>query len=363
MQTDCPKAKPLERMRHMHKIKPVSLFCALAICLGAALGWGLRPSFLHQGKPVAQLWIPPDALNMGTIWEDGQFAWTVPIENREASAVEVESFGTTCNCLSIQPESFVLAPGERRQLQMRINLTSQVKETGEVAVGLWAQVKKEDRKPGEPLGPEWQIVGQVRRVLKFNRRPWYLGQHSELAQPLPVQTIPLEILVPLQCLSAECDLVGFSINVRRLDEGKAVLELCSVTPRSVGAFEGTISLQPALKGGELLPVQRLQFEGKIVPDIEAVPPAVQVGGRVLGDALEEVVQLRSLTRRELVGVRAQPEGEGLAVEPVEDNLRFRIRQRVIATGSTTNRIHFYAKVAGREVECILPVSYTGVESN
>src|SRR3989442_2418715 len=81
-------AKRLEIIREMQKIRPISLFCALAICLGAALGWGLRPSFLRQGKPVAQLWIPPDALNMGTIWEDDQFAWTVPIENHEGTSIE-----------------------------------------------------------------------------------------------------------------------------------------------------------------------------------------------------------------------------------------------------------------------------------
>jgi hypothetical protein len=349
-------------MRHMHKIKPLSLFCALAICLGAALGWGLRPSFLRQGKQVAQLWIPPDALNMGTIWEDEQFKWTAPIENREATPIEVESFGTTCNCLSIEPNSFVLEPGERRELRLRINLTSQVKETGEVAVGLWAHVKKDDRKPGEPLGPEWKITGQVRRVLKFNRR-LYLGEHSELAQPLLMRTIPIEVLVPLESLSAECDLSGFTVNVERPEEGKGELRLLSVTSRDLGAFEGTVSLHPILKGGEQLPVQRLEFEGKIVPDMEAVPPAVQVGGRVLGDTIEDVVILRSLTGRELLGVRVKAEGQGLAVDPVEDNLRFRIRQEVICTGSTMNRVHFCAKVADRDVECIVPVNYTGVDSH
>jgi hypothetical protein len=88
-----------------------------------------------------------------------------------------------------------------------------------------------------------------------------------------------------------------------------------------------------------------------------------VGGRVLGDAFEDFVVLRSLTGRDLVGVRAEPEGEGLAVEPLEDKLHFRVRQKVMCRGSSTNRVHFYAKVAGRDVECILPVSYTGVESN
>jgi hypothetical protein len=155
----------------MQRIKMLSLFSLAVIGLGAALGWGLRhsSSFVGGGYEGTKLWIPPEALNMGTIWESDQFAWTVPIENHEAIPVEVESFGTTCNCLSIEPKSFVLQPGEQRRLALKINLTSQVKEGGQIAVGLWAKITKEDRRPGEPLGPEWKIAAQVRQVLKFNR--------------------------------------------------------------------------------------------------------------------------------------------------------------------------------------------------
>jgi hypothetical protein len=350
----------------MQRFKRLSLFSVAVIGLGAALGWGLRHSgSLGGGNESTKLWIPPEALSMGTIWESEEFAWTVPIENHEAAPVEVESFGTTCNCLSIEPKSFVLQPGEQRQLALKINLTSQVKETGQIAVGLWAKVKKETRKPGEPLGPEWRINAQVRQVLKFNRRLLYVGQYSELAQPLPIQTIPLEVLAPLESLSAQCDLVGFTAKVQGLQEGKPQVQLLSVTPRGIGPFEGTVTLRPVLKRGEKLPVQRLQFEGKIVPDIEAVPPAVQVGGRILGETFEDVVVLRSLTGREIASVRAKPDGKGLEVElePLQDKFRFRIRQKVVSAGESSNKVYFFAKVSGHDMECTLPVIYTGIESD
>ncbi len=247
-------------------------------------------------------------------------------------------------------------------MRIRINLTSQVKDSGEVAVNLWARVKKEHREPGESLGPEWMIQGQVRRVLKLNRKLLYVGEHSELAQPLPVQTIPIEVLVPLQSLSAQCDLAGFTAKIERLNRGEAILQLRSA-PRSVGPFEGTVSLQPVLKGGQQLPVQRLLFEGKIVSDIEAVPPEFLVGGRVLGDAIEEVVMLRSLTGRQLVDVRSEAQGEGLAVEVLKGGNGLRIRQKITAAGSCTNRVRVYAKAGDRQVETVLPVTYTGVEPN
>jgi len=264
-------------------MKRISLYCVVIVVLGGVLGWGIRHSdSLHTGRDTTKLWIPPEALNMGTIWESEEFAWTVPIENHESTPVEVESFGTTCNCLSIEPKSFHLGPGERRDLELKINLTSQVKESGNIAVGLWARVKKENRKPGEPLGPEWKINGQVRQVLKFNRRLLYLSERSELAQPLPVHIIPIEMVAPLESLSAQCELAGFTAKVQGLKEGKPELHLCSVTPRGIGPFEGAVCLRPVLKNGEKLPVQGLQFEGQIVSDVEAVPPAVQVGGGARG---------------------------------------------------------------------------------
>jgi hypothetical protein len=349
----------------MRGIKIFSLLCAAIIGLGAALGWGLKHSsfLLHSsGAESTKLWIPPDALNMGTIWESEEFAWTVPIDNHELSPIEIQSFGSTCNCLSIEPQSFVLGPGQRRDLYLKIDLTSQVKPTGEVSVGLWPVLKNQHTKPEGPIGPEWQIAGQVRRVLKFDRRI-YLGQHSELAQPLPVRSIPIEVLVPLVSLSAKSDLAGFSAKVERLEGAKTIVHLSSVTKRDLGAFKGTVTLWPIVKGGERLPAQRLEFEGRIVSDVEAVPPVVQVGGRLLGESFEEIVQLRSLTGRALVGVRAEVEGDGLTVECVEAGQRYRIRQEVSSLGTCTNRARFSALVSGHKVDCMVPVSYTGVASN
>jgi hypothetical protein len=62
--------------------------------------------------------MPPDTLNMGTVWEDERFTWNVPVENQDTVPIEVTSFSRTCNCLSIKPEAFVLEPGERSDLHL-----------------------------------------------------------------------------------------------------------------------------------------------------------------------------------------------------------------------------------------------------
>ena len=88
------------------------------------------PTQQAESKETVQLFVAEDALNVGPIWETEQFSWTVPVRNREPELIEVESISSTCNCLSIEPRSFSLGPGERRDLQLRIDLTSDPEPTG-----------------------------------------------------------------------------------------------------------------------------------------------------------------------------------------------------------------------------------------
>jgi hypothetical protein len=171
--------------------------------------------------------------------------------------------------------------------------------------------------------------------------------------------VPLE---SLESLSAECDAQGFTTSVE-FPPGLPNATL-RVTPSSLlplGVFEGTVFLQARLRSGELLPKRRMRFSGKIVPDIEAVPPAVQVGGRPLGASFEEVVVLRSLSDQVLRDVRVETQGKGLTIEGAGDDGRYRVRQVVCCTGSQTTIVRFFATVAERQVSIALPVDYTGLQ--
>src|SRR5262249_16782590 len=118
-----------------------------------------------------------------------------------------------------------------------------------------------------------------------------------------------------------------------------------------------------LKGGERLPIQRISCSGKIVPDVEAAPSAVQVGGRRIGETFEDEVVLRSLTGRSWEVIHAVAEGEGLDVKPVQGGGPFRIRQRVCREGSQANRILFDVHSEGRKLSFGVPVNYTAVGSD
>jgi hypothetical protein len=199
--------------------------------------------------------------------------------------------------------------------------------------------------------------------MTMEQRTVYLGRHSELSQTTLSRTIPVEFLVTLESLSAECDMPSVRISVDLPKEGgrKSILRL-AFSPLSVGAFEGTVTFKPVLKGGEALPAQRMRLIGKIVADLETDPPMVQVGARRVGQTFEEIIVLRSLSGQRLANVRTDVEGAGLTVQAVEGNDQYRVRQTVLSTGFQRSCVRFFAELAGRQVSLTLPVEFTGLNS-
>jgi len=155
------------------------------------------------------LFVADRYLDFGDVCEDESFVWTMPIENRGSTPVCVESFRKTCNCMSVRPASFTVEPGERRQLELQIDLASRPQSS--FTVGLWPRVIGNDGKPETTdIGMVWMIRGQVRRAIAI---PQFapVGQHSELAQPLAAFSVALRQFVDLESLTAGCENPAFTI--------------------------------------------------------------------------------------------------------------------------------------------------------
>ncbi len=339
----------------------IRLIGAVVLCVCAATGtlW-YRGTGATQARSHISLWVPEEALNIGDVWENEDLAVVLPIENRGTSEAVVKEFSRTCNCVTVTPNTFVLQPHERIDLRLEVDIST---TTGkDLKVGLRPILAAEPGGRKESM-PAWKLVGRVRRPLKFERSV-FLGRHSEFAQPLPAWTIPVEVLTPLESIDATCDDSRFVAKVDIPEKmGNAVLRLTQKAVLPVGAFEGTVILRPRATGGEVLPVRRLRFQGQIVSDIESIPPIFQVGSRQVGDTINEEVVLQSLTNRRFVIVQTETEGDGLSVEVLERNRRYRVKQRACAIGTQNNRVRFHGESEGRRTIFVLPVHYSGIASN
>lgn len=160
----------------------------------------------------------------------------------------------------------------------------------------------------------------------------------------------------------ECGLPNFtaSVELPSHGQGKTVLRLTQTTSMPVGPIQGTITLKPVLQKGKPLPTRRSEMAGNIVLDVESIPPAVQVGGRRLGETFEEMVVLRSITDKALGSVRFEVQGEGLSVEAAKERGSYRIRQKVCREGSQTNTVRFVTESGKHPTTITVSVNYTGI---
>jgi hypothetical protein len=342
----------------MQRLRLFCLLVAIAIAAGAILPSLRSPPSVEVGN-VAQ--IAASSLDLGSLWESEEHVSTVTVENKEPTPVEVESVQTTCNCLSVEPQQFVLQPGERRELRLKIDLTAKSPQPSDLSLQLSLLLKAETS-AGKQRGPEWTLRGNVRRVLTLTNNT-HFGRISELAQPLQPLSIPVEVLTPLGSITAECDVPGFipSLQVTK-NVGKGSIQITAPSQLAVGSYQGFVTLRTVLPSGDPLPSRKVRFQVTVVSDLTADPPSIQVGGRHLGETFAETVIIHSLTNRSVPVIEAKGEGTGLTVQD-EGGGRFLVRQTVNATGAQTNQVRFTEVIGGRTITLLVPVAYIGLGRN
>lgn len=338
-------------------IVPNVKWLILALTALAVLGYSLAWVSNRQASETREVGLvaDPASLSFGTVWETGDHVATIRIENRDRSRVVVESFGTSCSCLSLEPKSFALEPGGRIDLKAHIDLRLQPQQSEEVRVRIAPKLTEKSA-----TAPAWLLRGTVRRILTAEAT-WHLGRYGVLTDPAPVWTLPVKAARDLKALHATSTLPGFDVAVVPGSANYEYAVKLSCTSQPVpGELTGVVNLQPVARDGEWLPLRSIPVAGRFVPDIRSEPEIVQVSSRPIGEAFEESVALRSLTNRPFAvrGVRAV--GEGLTVTPQAEG-RFLVRQKASVAGFQSNRIVVEVTVAGHDNILTIPVEYTGVK--
>src|SRR5262249_52816263 len=76
-----------------------------------------------RGPDSTGLWVSPERLNFGEVWEAEQFRWVLPVTNGSGEDIEIVNFATSCNCLSVEPRAVVIPAGQTVEVNLVLNLT------------------------------------------------------------------------------------------------------------------------------------------------------------------------------------------------------------------------------------------------
>ena len=110
-------------MRKLHLIILTVAAVSGAAVAGTLAGrWASDPE-PAEPKPVMPLEVDAAALDVGEVWEDSRFEWSVPVTNRSAGVLHLQRWQASCDCLGIEPAATDFQPGETKTAKVRVNLT------------------------------------------------------------------------------------------------------------------------------------------------------------------------------------------------------------------------------------------------
>lgn len=297
-----------------------------------------------------------EACDLGEIWEGSEINCVLPIENLEDFPIEVEGFSFSCNCIEVNPSSFVIDSKERMDIRLRIDLSARPKST-DVIVYLRPRLKTgpngEFRKCSE-----WKLKAKIRRSFDVKQMENF-GLFPVAAQPLLPLSFPINIFAPVKSVSASVDDVGFSISTTQsTDPHTWTLRLTPPRMLPIGEFSGTVTIQAVLKDSGRVLVKKVLYRGSILSDYETVPSYVQVGGRKLNSSIQETVTIRSIINKPFNVIKINMLGDGLAADLVSPG-KYIIRQNILHLGSQINHVQFVVETLAGPQIIDVPVAYTG----
>lgn len=291
------------------------------------------------------------------MWETNEHVHTLTVTNRRPTSVDIPKLGGTCSCMRIRPNRLTLSPGESQPVQLTLDLTAAKERPNaegvrEFAVALWAEAEPAD---GFASRAQWTIHGRVRSAFAvMSAIPF--GRQSEALRPIPSETVPILAFVPLRGVTANVVDSRFTTSVRPKDSNFE-LTVAPVPGLRRGSYRDTVEVTATLPDGTKLPPRSIPVTLDVVPDLEAYPNPIQFGCRTVGEAVSEVISLRSLTAAGFRLERAEVEGDGLSLSPNPGyGPSYTVRYQFVRASSFDGRLRFTLRPAkGDPVELVVPV--------
>ncbi len=343
----------------------MSLALAVLLCL-SALGAYTYLQGDRRSRPGLQ--VEPSQLYLGEILETEGLQHSFTIKNTTEEEVAIRGYNAYCNCTSIQPELLVIPPGGTADVRLTVHLLlgpARDKTEERVVPVAWRLVPKAH--PESAADPDgWTFRAFVHRVLDFDPAQLNFGSLQE-GEAVPPRTLLVKAVRPVAALEAKSLSDAVPVEVVKSDQPPNAFAV-KVAPSSTlppGPFRHELVLVPKNPSPERLPTYRLTVQGLVIPEYQAVPPALHLGARSVGDTMAETLVLVSAHKRPFEVIDVEASSSDTVVEPDPKvhphGAQFRVSQRIGETGPRTSNIKFSVRKADGGMATIpLPISYVGL---
>lgn len=250
----------------------------VGVCLGVGafrLTGRVNPPSGLEATATSGLTVAAEHLNFGDQWENPNFEWVLPIENRQDHEARIEGFSKSCTCLKTEPSELVIPAGQTREVRLNLDLTARERKSlpppvRDFSVSITPRIHAPKKKLPRI---DWKVHGRVRTAISFDKPTVDFGRCSEATHLLPVQKVLVTSVVPLQDLTAVSKSDALRVQVTRMTDDTQRFELAiSALKLPIGPIKSEISVEPLLSDGQPLPKMLLPVNGSVVSDFQASPP-------------------------------------------------------------------------------------------
>jgi hypothetical protein len=340
----------------------------LLVCAAACLGlfWqGLR--YDKGGKGNQWLAVDPQYLNFGTVWEQADFGWTLPIENRTDEDLPITRFAGTCGCIvQIQPPSLTIPRGQTASVSLSLYLLTPDSQATPEVRDFHMRLTPIIDKPAYNH-PGWIVSGKLRKGVRLSSRSILFWKDIVRGQVAAVETVNITSPVFLNTVAAKYDPSALTVRIRPSKEKAGYEFFLDVQPGADlpgGQFVQDFQIEPILDSGERLPATRIRAEGVVSEVVQAIPSSLDLGAQPVGTTQKATVVLRSVTGKPFTIEKIEA-GKNLTVmiaKSTQSEQWFEISQPVAGAGPQEAEVRFFAREAqGKLIDLSVQVKCYGTD--
>lgn len=294
--------------------------------------------------------VAPSSLNLGEVYA-ADVELDVPVFNTSSHPVFVSSVTGSCDCTSITPRCFSIAPEATEHLKLRLNLVGKL---GPFSTGITCRVGDASR------ALTWHLRGHVK---PFFRGGWPLP-FVRVQYPETTATIRLELAAPVDTLSVSSDAPWLNAEAEIMDD-EAVVELQIADDAPFGLTGGQLRFT-GLVGDARQPCT-VSFPVRIdrVPPYEIRPKILNLGRISPGGTAAASALVSSQYHLSQLKLLSKPDGESVVVENPPDastdnhHVVLAVQVDKAGPGLQSEIITASAVFDSKEVVITLPLFYYG----
>jgi hypothetical protein len=319
------------------------------------------------------LTLQPGSLDFGEVWAQPHFRWTMMVSNPTDQAINVDQIDTSCRCVSVEPSSFSINPGDSLVLNVSMNLQGEAADRQQAAGGIDRESVTISLTPhvrGSMRTESWHIHGTVRRAVLTSAAAIDFGDVSRDALKRSRQTILVRCVEPDSTLAVETALRFGPVAITPVsgDKGLHQIDVGMSENTPIGTVNSELVIKPSTHDGAPLPSLRLPISANVLGDIEAVPSAIAFSVVSPGQGVEESLVLRSRnnTAFDVENVAVDDDGLSAVMEAGAASQKRCIVRLMPSKGAARRaciRFDIRSRADGHEESVRVPVTYSSLGSS